>query len=252
MHNAFVTPAEWSEDQMTLLGDEARHLVSVLRAGAGDEIVLFDGQGRSALSVLSSIEGRGKSLSVTCQVRHVRPQRLPSTKLVLLQAVPKGNRMDTLVEKVTELGAWEIVPLKTERVEKQAGSKGYAGQVERWERVALSAAKQCGSPWLPSIAEVKPFEEGLKASAGADLFVVGVLDPQADPLSDCLSRFGASARRVAVLIGPEGDLTPAEIEAAVSAGAVPVNFGGLVMRVETAAIYAASVLKNHFQWDSWR
>lgn len=251
MHNAFVPPEDWSSETMELRLDEARHLVSSVRAAVGDEIVLFDGRGRSAQCRIESFHGKGKGLTVACEVLSVMPTRTPSTKLTLIQALPKGNRMDTLVEKVTELGAWEIVPIKTDRVEKQPGAKGYRGQVERWERISLSAAKQCGSPWVPSLREVQSLDEGLGGANGSDLLLVGVIDEKAQPLADCLAGFGRSAERVAVVTGPEGDLTPEEIECAVAAGAKPVSFGRLVLRVETAAIYMTSVLKNHFRWDGW-
>ncbi len=251
MHNAFILPEEWSSSAMELRGDEARHLISSVRAKVGDAVVLFDGKGRSAACRITGTEGRGKGLAVTCEVESVLPERKPSTKLTLIQALPKGNRMDVLVEKVTELGAWEVVPVRTDRVEKQPGAKGYGGQVERWERVALSAAKQCGSPWLPAIRPVQSLDEGLDAARKADLIIVGVLDSKARPLADVLDEYGRRAESVAVVTGPEGDLTPQEIERVLEAGAKPVSFGGLVLRVETAAIYAASVLKNHFRWDDW-
>jgi 16S rRNA (uracil1498-N3)-methyltransferase len=251
MHNAFVSPDEWSPSTMQLQGDEARHLVSSVRARQGEEVTLFDGKGRSALCSIAAIDGKGKNMSVHCKVDSVLPERQPSTRLTLLQALPKGSRMDTLVEKVTELGAWELMPLKTERVEKQPGSKGYSGQKERWERIALSAAKQCGSPWLPSIRDVQSLSEGLAASRDADLMLVGVIGENAQPLAECLRDFGPNASSVTLVTGPEGDLTAGEIEEIVAAGARPVSFGSLVLRVETAAIYATSVLKNHFSWDLW-
>jgi 16S rRNA (uracil1498-N3)-methyltransferase len=251
MHNAYLPPEDWSDSHFCLSQDESKHLVSSLRAEEGDELIVFDGKGRSALARIDSIEGRGKTQRVSCSVTQEIPDRAPSTKLTILQALPKGNRMDFLVEKATELGAWRILPLKTEHVEKQAGARGFDGQVKRWERVSLSAAKQCGSAWLPSIDQVSSFEDGIKAGQEADLFLVCALTEDAQPLDRCLEAFGKVAGSVAVLIGPEGDFTQGEIDAAVSAGAKPVSFGKLVLRVETAAIYAASVLKNHFQWDAW-
>lgn len=253
MHNAYLPPAEWTGNILRLGADESRHLVSSLRAAAGDRLVVFDGRGRSAEAEITAVERNGKSPSVICSVIRLLPAREPSTKLTLLQALPKGSRMDFIVEKATELGVWQIVPLKTDRVEKQAGGKGYPGQVERWERVALSAAKQCGSPWLPAIHGVQSLDRALPVFLeGVELFAVCVLDEAAEAFGDVLERIGRNAASVAVLIGPEGDLTEEEIAVSVAAGAVPVNFGSLVLRVETAAIYAASVLKNHFRWDRYQ
>lgn len=251
MHHAYLPPDDWSSEEVYLTPEESKHLVSVLRATEGDEVILFDGTGTSALASISRIEGTGRKTAVQCRILKNIPHRSPSTKLTLLQALPKGNRMDFLVEKATELGAWEIVPLKTERVLKQAGGKGFDGQVDRWNRVALSAAKQCGSAWLPTLGKVQSLTEGLASVKDADLILVCVLDDEVQSLGECIESFGSDAKKVAVLIGPEGDLTRDEIDAAIAAGAKPVSFGKLVLRVETAAIYAASVLKNHFCWDAW-
>ena len=174
MHNAYLPPEKWSDTSFRLCQDESKHLVSSLRAEEGDQLIVFDGKGRSALAQIDAIEGRGKNQSVSCSVTKELPHREPSTKLTLLQALPKGNRMDFLVEKATELGAWRICPLKTEHVEKQAGARGYDGQVKRWDRVSLSAAKQCGSAWLPSIEQVASLEDGIEAGKQADLFLVCV------------------------------------------------------------------------------
>lgn len=254
MHTAFIHPDRWNTDAVELDPDESTHLIKSVRAREGDAVRLFDGCGRSALAKINLIQLKGKSIiAVRCTIEKDLPLREPSTKLTLIQALPKGRRMDFLIEKATELGVWEIVPVITERVEKQPGGKGYDGQVERWRRIALSAAKQCGSAWLPSIHPVSKLEtvlEGRACSGG--VFIVGVLCDRARSMSDCLESFGTGDGTATVLIGPEGDLTDGEIQLAEKAGAYPVTFGNLVLRVETAAIYAVSIMKYHFKWDVWK
>jgi len=253
MHTAFLLPEKWKGVRVELDPDESVHLVKSVRAREGDEVRLFDGCGRAALARIDRVDVEGKSTAVTCSIEQNLPAREPSTRLTLIQALPKGSRMDFLVEKATELGVWEIMPVITDRVEKQPGGKGYDGQVERWRRISLSAAKQCGSAWLPAIRPVSKLETVLEARAPAGgLFIAGVLTDAARSFSDCLDSFGAGDGTAAVLIGPEGDLTETEIAMAVKAGACPVSFGNLVLRVETAAVYAVSVMKYHFKWDNWK
>lgn len=252
MHTAFLPPENWTGVSVELDPDESIHLVKSVRAREGDKLRLFDGSGKAALARIDRVLTRGKTASVICIVEKMLPVCGPSTRLTLIQALPKGSRMDFLVEKATELGVWEVLPVITERVEKQPGGKGYEGQVERWRRISLSAAKQCGSAWLPAIRPVAKLETALDTrTAQAAPFVVGVLSKGAKSLGDFLQTVGNDTGSAAVLIGPEGDLTDAEIDLAVKAGACPVSFGNLVMRVETAAIYAVSVMKYHFKWDAW-
>jgi 16S rRNA (uracil1498-N3)-methyltransferase len=151
--------------------------------------------------------------------------------------------MDLIVEKATELGVGAILPVTTERVVATPGRRRAAKQQDRWQRIAVSAAKQCGLNWIPEVASVSDYAEALDRCRGSDLFLVGAITGETRPLHDVMTE--ARARTVgsaSLVIGPEGDLTPAELHAAVAAGAVPVSFGGLVLRVETAALYGLAVL----------
>jgi 16S rRNA (uracil1498-N3)-methyltransferase len=170
-------------------------------------------------------------------------------EIILYQALPKGARWDWLIEKATEIGASRIVPLITERSEVRPSGRGEGDGAApaRWRRIALSAAKQCGIARLPEIPGAVRPRDWAALFADSDRVLMGVLDPAAPPLRRVLETLrSAPPSRLGILIGPEGDLTPAEISAATEAGALPVSFGPNTLRVETAALFALSVVRNEF------
>jgi len=166
----------------------------------------------------------------------------------LIQAIPKGNRMDWIIEKATELGVTQIVPTVSQRVIVRLNGEQRAQRRARWQRVAVSAARQCGTAWIPDILPVCDFCELSQYCSDNELFIVGSLERNCLSLRSLLAEWrGKTLRRLAVLIGPEGDLTPEELKTARELGAVPVSFGPRVYRVETAAVYALSVLAYEFE-----
>jgi len=243
-HRFFLEPDRWELPTPELNSDEAHHFLHVLRGRENTEIEVFDGGGRVAKAGIAAI-GRGR---VVLGLREVRFVPAPVVEIILYQAIPKGSRWDWLIEKATEIGASRIVPLITERSEVRSAGRGEnGGAPERWHRIALSAAKQCGIARLPEIkAAVRPGDWSA-LFADSDRVLMGVLDPEAPSLRRVLEGLRSSPpARLGILIGPEGDLTPAEISAATGAGALPVSFGPNTLRVETAALFALSVLRNEF------
>ena len=238
MHRCFVSPDAWKRDRLLLDDEESRHLVTVLRAGIGAAVLAFDGEGREADAEVASL---GKHAALRVLTEHpMRPRLTP--RVTLIQALPKGTHMDDIVEKATELGVAEIRPVMTERVVRRPGDDRAPKQVARWRRIAVSAAKQCGTPWVPAIHAPAPLAAALAAVRNeADLFLVGSLEPKARPAREIL-RAARTTARVALLIGPEGDLSPDEYRMARESGAIPLSFGPLVLRVETAALYGLSAI----------
>lgn len=149
--------------------------------------------------------------------------------------------MDLIVEKATELGAADIVPVLSEHAVARPDPARCRAREERWQRIAAGAARQCGAAWIPRVHPVLPLPEALVLGTECELFVFGSLASGARPLRDVM-RSAARVRSVALLVGPEGDLAPGEADRAEAAGGVPVWFGPLVLRVETAALFGLSVL----------
>jgi len=249
MHRCFVSPAAWNDPAICLAEEEEHHLLDVLRAQPGDRVTLFDGQGHEALAQISLAPHEGKVTRRRIVMKIVEAVRAiqPGVSLTLIQALPKGQRMDWIVEKATELGASAIVPVITERVVARLTEKQKADRRSRWQRIALSAAKQCRTNWIPEIRPVGGLSDAVRSCSNIDLFLVGALTPDARLLRTVLHEARAkNPRTLALLVGPEGDLTPAELAEAVRAGAVPVSFGTVVLRVETAALFGMSVLASEF------
>ncbi|MBM3861061.1 MAG: 16S rRNA (uracil(1498)-N(3))-methyltransferase [Verrucomicrobia bacterium] len=214
---------------LRLAGDEAHHCRDVFRLRSEDEIEVFDGCGnvvRCRIEALSKREVRLAAL----ERRHAPP--LPC-RITLAVAVIRKN-FEFIIQKATELGVNGIMPLITERTIVRAD------KTPRWTEIALEACKQCGNNWLPLVTPAQSLEEFLGAPSHFDLRLVAALHPGAKPVKSLLR----SARSVCVLIGPEGDFTPAEYAAIGAAGFTPVTLGPLVLRADTAAIYALSVVHH--------
>ena len=244
MHRCFIDPERWEAGCIRPSASETHHLQHVLRAEDGDAVMVFDGVGHQARASVC-IEGNELVLAVAA----IAKVEKRACNLSLIQAIPKGARMDLIVEKATELGVARITPVITDRGVVRLDTKQACKRAERWNRIALSASKQCGTPWIPQIDKAQSYRNALRGLSGVDAVLIGSLSEGVRPLYEIVELLRPNApRSIAVIIGPEGDLTSAETAAAVEVGALPVSFGGLTLRVETAALYAASVLAYEFLW----
>lgn len=222
--------------------EESHHLVIVNRARVGDPVIAFDGRGREWECELTVARKNAALLRITAQ-RVAAP--LPA-QITLGQALPKGATMDTIVRKATEIGATVIAPLETERTQVHLAADRSDRKIEKWHVAAIEAAKQCGNPFLPEIRPVQSLADFLRATQPIELKLIASLHTGAKSLKQVLANHRAAHGRApataAWLIGPEGDFSATEIEAALAAGFQPVTLGPLVLRSDTAATYALSVL----------
>jgi len=224
------------DSQTELTGSAAVHVGKVLRLREGDPIVLFDGAGLEFDAHIESITRQSVIVSVGDGHDPGTESRLAVT---LLQGICRSHRMDMLIQKATELGVVSIHPVSCERsVARLDGDRGRR-KIEHWRQVAISACEQSGRVRIPKIATPAT----LVATLGAMADTVGarlLLDPRAD------GNLGAvleSARRVTLLIGPEGGLADAERAAALAADFRPVRLGPRTLRTETAPLAALSILQ---------
>jgi 16S rRNA (uracil1498-N3)-methyltransferase len=168
--------------------------------------------------------------------------------MTLAQAVPKGSTMDEIVRQATELGTARIVPLISERTQVHLDGERAEKKVEKWRTTAIEAAKQCGNPWLPEITPIQKFPDFLATTNADELKLIASLHAGTTTLKQVLASFAHKhsrpPRTALWLVGPEGDFSPAEITAAITAGFAPVTLGPLVLRSDTAALYALSILSN--------
>ncbi len=244
MHRCYAAPERWASDGAVALSPaESRHVFHVLRLRAGDRVDVFDGRGRVARGRLTG----GDERAVVAVDETVRAPSMPLS-IELIQALPKGRNMDLIVEKATEIGVHVIHPVVTARCIVQPVGDRLRERPARWERIARSAAKQCGTNWLPEIRPVRPLDEVLVPGA-FDCLLAGTLAPGLRMLHEVVNGLHATPpRRLGLIIGPEGDLTADEVARVVGLGGIPVCFGGNVLRVETAALYALSVLAYELLW----
>lgn len=243
----FASPSSAEPAELILSPEESHHLVSVNRAGAGATVTAFDGRGTEWICTLADADRRASRLTV----RFVQKARPLPYRVTLGQALPKGPSMDAIVRKATELGAAQIVPLESERTQVRLDDDRSGRKIEKWQSAALEAAKQCGNPWIPEIAPVQAAGAFMESSRGYDLKLIASLQPGARSLKAALAAFRAAGGRaphdVLWLVGPEGDFTPAELSIAQSTGFEPITLGPLVLRCETAAVYALSILSYELQ-----
>jgi 16S rRNA (uracil1498-N3)-methyltransferase len=228
--------------EITLSEDESHHLVSVNRAKDGDTVVVFDGKGNEWICELAAADRKSARL----KVRFAQKARPLPWRITLGQALPLGGAMDSIVRKATEIGVSAIVPLESERTQVHLDGDRSDKKIGKWQTAALEAAKQCGNPWLPEIAPVSPASAFMESAKGYDLKLIASLQPGAKSLKAVLGQFrsakGSAPKNVLWLVGPEGDFTPAEMSRSKAAGFEAITLGPLVLRCETAAVYALSIL----------
>ncbi|HXC99921.1 MAG TPA: RsmE family RNA methyltransferase [Verrucomicrobiae bacterium] len=247
MHRFYLPPEQCRDKTLTLTGREAHHALTVLRVRAGERVVVLDGAGRE-LMCDAQAPGQEELKLTVAQDNFVPP--LPF-QITLLQAIPKGKIMDGIVQKAAELGAHRIVPLLSDRVVTQLDDESGAARAEKWRATAIEAIKQCGSAWLPQIEVPVTPKDYLARNEKFELPLIASLQSDRRHPHEYFETFVRERQRlpvtVCVWVGPEGDFTPAEMNAIKSGGALPISLGRLVLRSETAAIYALSVLNYELQ-----
>jgi 16S rRNA (uracil1498-N3)-methyltransferase len=244
MHRFYLPPEQCCPPNFDLTGGEAHHARDVLRLDHAERVTVLDGAGRQFLCEVRDWERHRVSLAVVSCVS--APER--TARITLLQAVPKGKTMETIIQKSTELGAARIVPLLTERVATRLDGVQAGEKREKWRQSAIEAIKQCGQPWLPEVDEPIPLPELLEKGASFDLGLVGSLQGDGRHprvyFQEYEARHQRRPRTVAAWIGPEGDFTGGELDLIRAAGARPIDLGPLILRSDTAAL-CALVLINY-------
>ena len=237
MPRFYISPHAWNLDRLALDPGESHHALDVLRMKKGERATVFNGQGSEATVEIAEAKRERVSFRVLQQSK-TAPL---ACAITLGQAIPKGKNMDLIVEKAVELGASTIAPLLSERTVVRADENEALRKRDKWERVAIEAAKQSGQNWLPRVLKPVTPKEYFAAGEKFDLMLIASLQPGARHLKTVLADVGKPAR-VLILVGPEGDFTPAEIALAKSHGCRPVTLGPIILRTETAALYCLSVL----------
>jgi 16S rRNA (uracil1498-N3)-methyltransferase len=230
-----------SGKRITLEGNAASHITRVLRLRVGAALVVFDGSGGEYEASIDKAHGGAVTVAIG---EHRAIERESPLALTLAQGVSRGERMDLVVQKATELGVTQLVPVLTERSVVRLTAQQSDRKVNHWRAIAIAACEQCGRNRLPSVAPPVALAAFLRGeeSTGAAGHTRLLLSPEGTATLQDLLRPGANA--LTVLIGPEGGLTDEEEQAAVAAGFSPVRLGPRVLRTETAAIAALALLQR--------
>ena len=243
MHRFYVEPDNWHVPVLALRGSEAHHARNVLRMQVGDKLVIFNGKGRELTAEIANVAEE----EILLRKLHESETVPLGCRIVLGQAIPKGKNMELIVQKAVEIGAAEIAPIISDRTIVQLNSESASQKQTKWQQIAIEAAKQCGQNWLPRVQQPKKLAEFFSTSEQTfDLRLIGSLQPGARHLKTILETYSSEhddrPRSVLMLVGPEGDFTPAELALARHHGCQPITLGPIILRVETAALYCLSVL----------
>ena len=236
----YVEPEKLGSDRAILSGPAYHHVRNVLRMKPGDELVVFDGAGREAVGILENYQSETALIRIVADTDHSTESSLD---LTLAPCLVKGRKIELVVEKAIELGVDRIAPVTSKRSIARISADAAVDRVERWRRIAVSAAEQSGRTALPVIERIRPLEE-LAASKPDDalglVFTVGA-DP--DPPATLRQRY-PNTHKVMVIVGPEGGLTREELDLTKEHGFISVGLGPRTLRAETASIVAAAVCQH--------
>ena len=247
MHRFYLPPNECQSSALTLTGREAHHGLRVLRLHTGEPVVVLNGAGKVFNCEVASLSRD----TIRLIAKETNDAPAPPCEITLVQAIPKGKLLDSIIQKATELGVSRVVPLLSERVITQIDEDNSDSKTQHWRMVAIEAIKQCGSPWLPRIEPAVSPAELLARKEAFDLFLIASLQSGSRHPSVWFDEFRQRERRgpksACVWVGPEGDFTEGEVAAVMAAGAAPITLGSLVLRCETAATYCLSVMNYETQ-----
>jgi 16S rRNA (uracil1498-N3)-methyltransferase len=213
------------------------HIKDVLRLKEKDRLSVFDDSG-------SEYDGYIKEMSpeaIVIAIKEKFPSKKETIVITLACALPKKSKFDDIVDKLTQLGVSKIIPLRTKRVIIKLDRHKACLRQLRWQKIAQNASQQCQRSHLPIIEPVKELGEVLSQAEDFDLKLIPTLIGERQELKEII--VARKAKNILVLIGPEGDFTPQEVDLAKQAGCIPISLGDLVLRVETAAVAVASFIK---------
>ena len=246
MHRFYFPHSDFSSPDITLTDpEEIHHLQDVLRLKKGAAVSLFNGHGDEAQGVIASV-GRVKIVVAIQSVAHLTR---PRPGILLACSLPKKSKFEWIVEKATELGVAEIIPLQTERTEIILKGEKEAKKIARFEQVAVSACKQSQNPFLPEIHGAMDLFEAVDFLMNQAVVLMPSLQGERKPLVPILSHL-AGQRPIAFLIGPEGDFTDEEYAYAHTQGCVPITLGPTILKVETAAITVVACARQILLTDA--
>lgn len=238
MHRFYLANPTTDGKTARLTGEEWRHCRTVLRLKKGDRLTIFDGKGTEYLTQIHEAAPQAAALIILQKTSAPRPPY----HITLAQALTKHRSMDLVFQKATELGVQRIIPVRSDRSVIEIADSQAETRYRRWRQIVVESAKQCGLDWLPEITPIHTVQQVVAMAASYCWPLIGSLQGDARPLWEHLTKPRSPSDEALLMIGPEGDFTPAEMALARGAGFLPLSLGPLVLRCETATICAVSTL----------
>lgn len=244
MHRFFIQHSQIQGSRLYVEGPDVNHIKNVLRMKPGDQVMVSDGEDMQYLCALESFTDGLVWFEIVDTWKENR--ELPS-KLYLFQGLPKSDKMELIIQKATELGVHEVVPVVTGRTVVRLDEKKAQKKTARWNAIAESAAKQSGRSRIPQVREVMAFSEALAFAGELDVLLIPY--EKAEGMEATRQAIGGirPGQSVGIFIGPEGGFEEAEVEQAVALGAAPVTLGRRILRTETAGFVVLSMLLYHLE-----
>ncbi len=230
MPKFFVLPQDFDGDFVKIFGFDAKHITKVLRKSAGDDIIVCDGCGFDYHTVIQEVCGQEILLKIMDKQKN---QCEPEVKVTLYQCVPKGSKMEEVVQKCTELGVSSIVPFVSARTVVKDDKEGFAKKTARWQKTADESVKQCMRGVIPTVSQVLNFSEMLCQAEQHTLCLMPYENCRTTDLKTAL-HMRENCLDVGIIIGSEGGFEESEVEQAESRGIIPVTLGRRILRTETA------------------
>lgn len=248
MHQFFVAPEQIAGKRIRIIGKDVNHIVHVLRMQPGEEISVSNGMdGKEYRCQIDSYTPE----EVLCTLRFVKEEgvELPA-RIYLFQGLPKGDKMELIIQKAVELGVYEVIPVATKRAVVKLDQKKAAARLVRWQRIAESAAKQSRRQIIPQIQGILSMEEAVDCARGMDCKLIPY--ELAEGMDKTRELIGGIRKglQVAVFIGPEGGFEDSEIEMAKAAGILPITMGKRILRTETAGLAILSWIMYQLEGDA--
>ena len=243
MARFFVEKENIGDNQIVISGDDAHHIARSLRMAEGDEAVVCDGFGKEYRCTLSKIRDEECICNI---IEEFSSGPESPVEITLCMAYPKGDKLETVIQKAVELGASRIIPFESSRCIKRPKAEKADKQTGRLSRIAEEAAKQCGRAKIPEVTRPVSYNEMLDMANESELVLLCYENEDEKGLKSALSKRPA-ATSIAVIVGSEGGFSPEEANKAVNAGAISVSLGKRILRCETAPLFVLSAISYELE-----
>lgn len=244
MHHFFVTPEQVRGNSIYIEGSDVNHIKNVLRMKIGEELQISDGNNKKYLCEIETMTS--DEVCVAIKEEQSADTELPS-KIYLFQGLPKSDKMELIVQKAVELGAYEIIPVATKRAVVKLDAKKASKKVERWNSIAESGAKQSGRNVIPKVADMMSFKEAVQYAKALDVILIPYELAEGMQETKAVIESIRPGQSVGIFIGPEGGFETAEVDYAMEHGVKPITLGKRILRTETAGLTTLSILMYHLE-----